>query len=91
MKDEEINLSKVKSDGKQLFPYGHRPELDQSAELIPEIASCYIQLIGILRWAMNLGRIEIFTEVALMPQYSASPQLGHFEGLYHMFEYLKKH
>ena len=26
-----------------------------------------------------------------MPHYSASPRLGHIEGFYHMFEYLRKH
>ena len=26
-----------------------------------------------------------------MSQYSASPRLGHLEGLYHIFGYLRKH
>ena len=40
---------------------------------------------------MEFGRIDIFTEVAVMSQYSSSPRLGHIEGLCDMFEYLKKH
>jgi hypothetical protein len=48
-------------------------------------------LIGILRWAVELGRIDIYTEVAVMLQHSASPREGHLEGLYHVFEYLRQH
>ena len=59
--------------------------------MIPEIVSRYLQLIGILRWAVELGRIDTFTEMAAMSQYLASPWLGHLEGLYNIFEYLKKH
>ena len=40
---------------------------------------------------MELGRIDIFAVVAVMSQYSESPQLGHPEGLYYMFEYLMKY
>jgi hypothetical protein len=50
-----------------------------------------LQLIGILRWAVELGRIDIFHEVSIMSQYQASPRRGHLEGLYHMFAYLKNH
>ena len=53
--------------------------------------SRYLQLIGILRWAVEIDRIDIFTEVAIMSRYSASPRLGYLEGLYHIFGYLKKH
>ena len=50
-----------------------------------------IQLIVILRWAVEIGRIDVFTEVTVMSDYSASPELRHLEGLYHIFGYLKKH
>ena len=53
--------------------------------------SRYLQLIGILRWAVEIDRIDIFTEVAIMSQYSASPRLGHLEGIYQIFGYLDKH
>lgn len=37
----------------------YRPELDVSAELNAE-GTCYFQeLLGILRWAIELGRIDI--------------------------------
>ena len=65
--------------------------MEKSDDLILELLSCYLQLIGILLWVMELGRINIFTEVVVMAQYSASPKLRHLEGLYHMFECLWNH
>ena len=53
--------------------------------------SRYLQLIGICRWAVELGRIDIFLEVSLLSQYQASPRLGHLEVLYNVFAYLRKH
>jgi hypothetical protein len=53
--------------------------------------SRYLQLIGILRWAIKLGRIDIALETALMLQYSASPREGHLEAVYHIFAYLATH
>ena len=84
-------MRKVKLDGKQPFPNEYRMDLEQSDDMIPEIASRYLQLVGILRWAVDLGHIGIFTEVAVMSKYSASPRLGNLEGFYHMFEYIRNH
>jgi hypothetical protein len=50
-----------------------------------------MQLIGILRWAVEIGRIDIYLEVSLLSQYQADPRLGHLEAIYHIFAYLKKH
>jgi hypothetical protein len=73
LKDDARELRNVKSAEKQPLPNGYCNELEQSDELSPELAPRYLQLIRILRWAMELGRIGISTEVAVMSQYSASP------------------
>ena len=73
------------------FPTGYKPELDVTEELGPEIISRYLQLIGICRWAVELGRIHIFLEVSLLSQYQAIPRLGHLKVLYNVFAYLRKH
>ena len=57
--------------------------------MILEQALRYMQFIGILIWAVELGNIGIVTEVAVMSQYSASPRLRNLECLHDMFEYLK--
>jgi hypothetical protein len=68
-----------------------KPELDVTDELGPELTSRYLQLIGICRWAIELGRLDIFHETAVLSQYQANPRVGHLEILYHVFAYLKKH
>ena len=65
--------------------------MEQSDKLSDDMISRYLQLIGILCWAVEIVRIDIFTEVAIMSQHSAPPRLGHLEYLYHIFGYLKKH
>jgi hypothetical protein len=81
----------LKSNIKNPFPTGYKPEIDVTDELGPELASRFLQLIGILRWAVEIGRIDIYLEVSLLSQYQASPRLGHLEAAYHIFGYLKKH
>jgi hypothetical protein len=40
---------------------------------------------------VELGRIDIAMETAIMSQYSASPREGHIEAVYHIFAYLARH
>ena len=46
-------------------------------ELGNYLLSLYLQLLGILRWDIELGRIDIFHETLLMPQYQANPLIGY--------------
>ena len=50
---------------------GYRPELDTSPELKAEGLQRYQELIGILRWAVELGRVDILLETALMSTHLA--------------------
>jgi hypothetical protein len=43
-----------------------------------------------LRWATELGRVDILLEVSLLSQYQASPREGHLEQIMHIFAFLKK-
>ena len=69
----------------------YRPELDDSLELADSGANYYQNLIGVLRWAVELGRIDIHLEVALLSQYLACPRQGHLEAVFRIFSYLKRH
>ena len=60
-------------------------------DLDPELASWYLKLIYICRWAVEIGWVDIFLKVYLLSQYQAGPRLGHLEVLYNVFSYLKKH
>jgi hypothetical protein len=65
------------SNVKNPFPTGYKPEIDVTDELDQTLASRYMQLIGILRWAVENGRIDIYLEVSLLSQYQADPRFGH--------------
>ena len=70
---------------------GYRPERDVSAELTSVGIQRYQELIGVLRWAAELGRVDILLETAMLSTYMALPRKGHLEQVYHVFGYLKTH
>ena len=69
----------------------YRPETDTTDECDHDNSSRFSQLVGVLRWAVELGRIDIYTEVSLLSQHLALPRVGHLEAVYHVFAYLNKH
>lgn len=68
----------------------YRPELDVSPVLDPQLSAYYMSLVGILRWIVELGRVDICLEVSMISSHMAMPREGHLEGLLHIFSYLKK-
>jgi hypothetical protein len=81
----------LKSTAKTSFPSTtYRPKMDMTDECNDNEASRFSQR-GVLRWAIELGRIDIYTEVSLMSQQLALPQIRHLTVIYHIFAYLKKH
>jgi len=73
------------------FPVGFAPELDDSPELGPDEASYYASLVGMMRWMIELGRVDIATEVSELSSYLALPREGQFQAALHLMGYLKKH
>ena len=69
----------------------YRPEFDFSPLLDDDHINWYQQLIGILRWTVELGRIDIHLSVALFAQYLAQPRVGHLHRAFRVFAYLKTH
>lgn len=76
---------------KNPFPQGCRAELGITDELGPELALRFMQLIGALCWAVELGHVDIFLEVSALSQRQANPRLGHLEAACYIFACLKKH
>ena len=70
---------------------GYRPEIDITPELGEEDAAYYHSLIGVLRWIVELGRVDINVEVSMLSSHLALPREGHLTELFHVFAYLKKH
>ena len=49
------------------------------------------QYNGILRWACELGRIDILYETLVLSRYLASPRIGHLHQALNIFNYLEHH
>jgi hypothetical protein len=85
-------LSSVEYSTRQPFSsVEYRPELDTSTECNSEQINLYQNLIGVLRWIVELGRIDIAFETAVLSQYLASPRTGHMVQALHIFKYLDIH
>ena len=75
--------------GKRPFTAPYRPEIDATKVIGGDLQSWYIQLIGVLRWAKELGRIDIMTNVSFLSQHQCNPREGQLNSLYRIFWYLK--
>jgi hypothetical protein len=71
-----------------LFPVNYDPSTDLSDLLDPDCSSFDQHLIGVMRWMVELGRIDIATEVSMLSSYLACPREGHFENALHVMGYL---
>jgi hypothetical protein len=69
---------------------GVRPEMDVSPELNAEGIQHYQELIGILRWATEIRRVNILHEVSILLSHMALPRIGHLNHVYHVFGYMKQ-
>ena len=73
----ELELARVNqrlpSRCKTPMTVGYRPEHDVLAELTSVGAQRYQELIGVLRWAAELGRVDILLETAMLSTYMALP------------------
>ena len=69
----------------------YRPELDVSPELDTANAAYYKSLIGVLRWIVELGHVDVCLEVSMMSSHIVLPREGHLKVLLQIFAYRKKH
>ena len=65
-------------------------EIDVSPELNTIDASYYQSLIRVVRFMLELGRVDICTEVLMLSLYLALPREGHLLQIVRMFSYLEK-
>jgi hypothetical protein len=67
----------------------YTPEVDVSPELSPEMANFYQSQVGFLHWIIEMGRLDITTEVSMLAAHVADPREGHLNAVLHVFAYLK--
>ena len=64
------------------FLLGYEPKMDTSPEMSPEEASYFRTPIGVMRWMVELGRVDIAVEVSQLSLFLAMPRQGHFINVY---------
>ena len=69
----------------------YKLELDISLECNHFEINYFQNLIGVLRWIVELGRIDIAYEVSSLSKFLAQPRTGHIYQALHIFKYLEVH
>ena len=67
---------------------GYAPELDSYAVLDTSLAFYYQSQIGVLRWMVDLGWVDINTEVSMLASCLGLPIEYHVEAVLHVYFYL---
>ena len=67
------------------FSSGYHPGEDATPELDSDGLTFYQEQIGALRWAIELGRVDMLLEVALLSCYLASPRTCHLQQAHPVF------
>ena len=57
--------------------FSYHPELDSTDFCNDDLTAVYMNMIGVLGWIVELGRIDIQLKVSLLSQYLAQPRKGH--------------
>ena len=68
----------------------YHPSEEVSKEMNAKGVQTYQELIGILRWAVEIGRVDILLEVSLLSSHLELPRVGHLQAVYHIFGNLKQ-
>ena len=89
---ERVNEKRLKFPRKVHGPWpsNYNAEMDATKELDATMANVYQSLIGILHWIVELGRVDVITEVLTLASYLAAPREGHLEAAIHIYSYMKK-
>lgn len=72
------------------FATDYCTDSDVSEPLDDECSSFFQHLIGVMRWMVELGRVDIAVEVSLLSSYLAYPREGHLEAAIHIIGYLRQ-
>ena len=65
--------------------------MDCTGDLKDDGLQFYQGLIGYLRWAIDIIRVDILLETAILSKHLALPREGHLEHVLHIVGYLKRH
>ena len=86
--EKNLDGMKLKKKASHSWPSNYMAEDDESPELPSQLASYYQYLISILHWTVELGRVDIITEVSLLALQTAMPRKGHLDAALHVIVHL---
>ena len=69
---------------------GDHPELDTSDLLDADGIQKYQSMIGVMQWAISIGRFDIATAVMSLSSFHVAPRVGHLERCKRIYAYLSK-
>ena len=69
----------------------YAPWLEDFPKMTTDGVKRYQELIGQLRWAVDIGSLEILLETSMLLIYLATTWVGHLKQAFHIFGYLKAH
>ena len=79
-----MNGSKLTQKAPNPFPGDYDTDLDMMDALKDDQATYFQQQIGILRWMVELGQVDIATDVSLLSSHVVLPREGHLETIFHL-------
>ena len=69
---------------------GEYPELYTSEHLYSDVVQKYQSMIGEIKWAESLGRLDVNIVVTTLASVRAEPRQGHFDSCKRVISYLAK-
>ena len=85
-------LSDVRYSPKKPFSsIDYKSVLDTSIMSDQDQANYFQNLIGYLRWIIELGRVDIAHEVSSLSKFLVKPRMGHIYRALHIFKYMETH
>ena len=67
----------------------YRLELDTTEELDADDITMFQGLIGDLRWAKYIGRVDILHEASVLSSFQSEPCEGSLHQVFHIFDFMK--
>ena len=84
----KVKVKKLLAKAPAPFQKNYCPEIDMTEELGEDDVAYYHSLIGVMRSIVELGRVDINTEVSILSSHLDLPRSGHPNEVFHIFAYL---
>ena len=91
--EEDVTRIEKRLPSKCVMPLSsnYSPWLEDYLELMVDSIQQYQEIIGQIRWAIDIGRLDILLGKLLLLSYLAMNQVGHLKQAFHIFGYLNAH